>query len=106
VHEAFELTAQQLAVIVTIAGGASNVQAGRALHLSPHTVAAYTSMAMSRLGVSSRAALVARCYVLGLLDVGTWPPQGTIGPLADPGIAQIGPAAHVANRAQPDIYRA
>lgn len=69
------LSNQQLQVVSLVAAGLSNKQVAKSLHLSNHTVAAYISTAMLRLGVANRAGLVARCYYLGVLDVVNWPPQ-------------------------------
>jgi DNA-binding NarL/FixJ family response regulator len=69
------LSEHQLAIVVRVAAGYSNADVALALHLSPHTVGSYLSAAMARLGVPNRAALVARCYTLGILDPGQWPPQ-------------------------------
>jgi DNA-binding CsgD family transcriptional regulator len=69
------LTDQQLSIVTLIAEGFSNGQVANRLHLSEHTVAAYVSNAMQRTDSVSRAALVARCYVAGLLKQGVWPPE-------------------------------
>ncbi|WP_433619296.1 LuxR C-terminal-related transcriptional regulator [Dactylosporangium sp. CA-139114] len=60
-----------------MAAGLSNQRIGTVLYLSSHTVASYLETAMRRMQVANRAAVVAKCYVLGVLDATCWPPEPT-----------------------------
>lgn len=75
--QAQHLSPQELVVIELVAAGLSNQQIGRALSVSPHTVASQIATAMKRLEAQNRAELVARSYVTGLLAGQAWPPVST-----------------------------
>lgn len=61
------LTARELDVLRQIAAGASNPEAARSLHLSPHTVKQYTSSLYRKLDVQTRTEAVLRAQRLGLI---------------------------------------
>lgn len=61
------LTAREVDVLQQIAAGASNPEAARALHLSPHTVKQYTSSLYRKLGAQNRTDAVLRAQRLGLV---------------------------------------
>lgn len=71
------LTEQEVVVLELVAQGLPNEDIGRRLHLSGHTVAGHVGSAMRRLLARSRAELVARAYVSGLLVSDAWPPRTT-----------------------------
>jgi DNA-binding CsgD family transcriptional regulator len=56
------LTDRQLEILSLVAQGHSNADVARALHLSPHTVRTHLENAFARLGVTTRAAAVARAF--------------------------------------------
>ena len=61
------LTPRELEVLGLVARGMSNQQVAESLVLSKHTVHRHVTNAFDKLGVSSRAAAVARAAQLGLL---------------------------------------
>jgi ATP/maltotriose-dependent transcriptional regulator MalT len=61
------LTKRELEVLRLVAGGMSNQEIATTLVLSEHTVHRHISNVLGKLGVSSRAAAVARAAQLGLL---------------------------------------
>ena len=61
------LTARELDVLRQIALGASNPEAARVLHLSPHTVKQYTSSLYRKLNAQNRTDAVLRAQRLGLI---------------------------------------
>lgn len=71
------LTTQEIAILELIAAGLGNDSIGRTLHLSSHTVASHISVAMRRACAHSRAELVARGFVNGVLSAESWPPHAT-----------------------------
>lgn len=71
------LTEQEVVVLELVAQGLANDDIGRQLHLSGHTIAGHVGSAMRRLLARSRAELVARAYVSGLLASDAWPPRAT-----------------------------
>lgn len=65
-----ELTDRERDVLEQIARGRSNVEIGRALHLSEATVKTYVTRVLSKLGLSSRTQAVVAAYESGLVAVG------------------------------------
>jgi len=61
------LSFREVQVLQQIAAGASNPEAARALHLSPHTVKQYTSSLYRKLNASNRTDAVLRAQRLGLI---------------------------------------
>ena len=59
------LTPRQRELMELVAAGRSNTQIAAALYLSPHTVRKHLENIFERLGVSTRAAAVARVHELG-----------------------------------------
>jgi DNA-binding CsgD family transcriptional regulator len=53
-----QLTPQELQVALVVAGGATNIEAGAQLFLSPKTIEYHLSNAYRKLGIRSRAELV------------------------------------------------
>ncbi len=51
-----------------MAGGSTNKEIGRRLHLSPHTVKEHASALYRKLGVRNRAEAVRRAERVGLID--------------------------------------
>ncbi|MYS61660.1 PAS domain-containing protein [Streptomyces sp. SID5468] len=62
-------------VLALAAAGATNAAIARALDLTVDGVSYHLSRLCRRLGAPNRAALVARAYVLGVLDPHAWPPE-------------------------------
>jgi LuxR family maltose regulon positive regulatory protein len=61
------LSARERELLPLLAGSLSQREIGAALHLSLNTVKSHTRVLFRKLGVSSRAAAVARARELGLL---------------------------------------
>ncbi|MFF8784991.1 helix-turn-helix transcriptional regulator [Streptomyces sp. NPDC015125] len=75
-HEAHpQLTASQVRILSLLAAGRSNAEIATSLHLSRQTVDYHLSRLRDLLDAPTRPALVARAYVLGILDPQTWPPR-------------------------------
>jgi DNA-binding CsgD family transcriptional regulator len=70
-----QLTERELAVLRLVAAGRTNAQIAGELYLSHQSVGRCISMLMLRTLADNRAELVARAYVEGVLDHGTWPPK-------------------------------
>jgi DNA-binding NarL/FixJ family response regulator len=70
-------TTQEVAILELIAAGLGNDSIGRTMHLSTHTIASHISLAMRRAHAHSRAELVARGFVDGILGAEAWPPHAT-----------------------------
>jgi len=64
------LSDREVQVLVGMAGGSSNAQIGRALHISEDTVKTYARRLYTNLGVRDRAHAVSRGYQCGILVVG------------------------------------
>ena len=62
IAQAYGLTPREQQVVLALARGASTVQLAEALVLSPHTVREHVKTAMGKVGVSSRAELVASLF--------------------------------------------
>ncbi|MBY8882668.1 LuxR C-terminal-related transcriptional regulator [Actinacidiphila acidipaludis] len=69
------LTAAETRIVEALAVGLTNVELGRELHLSRQGLDYHIDRLRRRFAARSRAALVARAYVTGLLDPATWPPR-------------------------------
>ncbi|MEU8827534.1 PAS domain-containing protein [Streptomyces sp. NPDC048636] len=69
-----QVTAMERAILALAAGGATTAQIARAVGLTTDGVSYHLSQLSRRWGVANRTALVARAYVLGVLDTGVWPP--------------------------------
>ncbi|WP_326616157.1 PAS domain-containing protein [Streptomyces decoyicus] len=75
-HDAHpQLTASQVRILSLLAAGRSNAEIATSLHLSRQTVDYHLSRLRDLLDAPTRPALVARAYVLGILDPQTWPPR-------------------------------
>ncbi|MDF3300261.1 PAS domain-containing protein [Streptomyces tropicalis] len=75
-HEAHPpLTATQVRILALLAAGHSNADIAASLHLSRQTVDYHLSRLRDLLDAPTRAALVARAYVLGILSPHAWPPR-------------------------------
>jgi DNA-binding CsgD family transcriptional regulator len=60
------LTSRQLEILALVGTGATNAEIARLLFLTPKTVEHHVGAAMAKLGVTTRAAAVARAHELGL----------------------------------------
>ncbi|MFI2618998.1 LuxR C-terminal-related transcriptional regulator [Streptomyces sp. NPDC018584] len=69
------LSAQEARVLRLVAGGATTAVVARALGIGVDGVNYHLTRLCRRLRVQNRTALVARAYVLGLLDATAWPPE-------------------------------
>ncbi|MFG2502245.1 PAS domain S-box protein [Streptomyces sp. NPDC048441] len=75
-HEAHSsLTAAQIRILSLLAEGSSNSDIATSLKLSRQTVDYHLSRLRQLLGATTRPALVARAYVLGILAPRAWPPR-------------------------------
>lgn len=75
-HEAHpSLTAAQIRILSLLAEGSSNSDIAASLKLSRQTVDYHLSRLRRLLGATTRPALVARAYVLGILAPRAWPPR-------------------------------
>lgn len=68
------LTDRELTVAELVASGTTNNIIARKLSISPHTVGQHIRSVLRKTGARTRAELIARLYVSGLLDSTTWPP--------------------------------
>lgn len=73
--ESFALTPRETMILCLVAGGLTNAQAARQLHISRHTVAQHIAEMLQRARASNRAELIARAYTSGLLATDAWPPR-------------------------------
>jgi DNA-binding NarL/FixJ family response regulator len=71
------LTEREIEVLVLVASGQHNKQIAQALGISTRTVDHHLRAMLARAGAHSRADLIARCYVAGILDRAAWPPAGS-----------------------------
>jgi LuxR family maltose regulon positive regulatory protein len=62
------LSGRELDVLRRIAQGSSNVEIAKSLGMSPHTARTHVQNILTKLGVSTRAAAVARAHRLALLQ--------------------------------------
>jgi DNA-binding CsgD family transcriptional regulator len=69
------LTRQERRVLERVAAGLTAAGAADELGVSRQAVAYHLGNLHAKLQVGNRAALVARAYVLGLLDRDSWPPR-------------------------------
>ena len=74
-------TATQVRLLTLLAAGRSNQEIASTLHLSRQTLDYHLSRLRTQLDAPTRPALVARAYVLGILDPQAWPPRPTTGAL-------------------------
>ncbi|MEV0258866.1 LuxR C-terminal-related transcriptional regulator [Streptomyces sp. NPDC050732] len=84
------LSAQEARILRLVAGGATTSVVARAVGIGVDGVNYHLTRLCRRLRVPNRTALVARAYVLGLLDPEAWPPQ-VAGPAGRRGTAGSGP---------------
>jgi DNA-binding CsgD family transcriptional regulator len=82
-HQAAEpdpppLTAAEGLIVEGLALGLTNVELGRELHLSRQGLDYHIDRLRRKLTARSRAALVARAYVTGVLDPTAWPPRARV----------------------------
>ncbi|MGW0537160.1 PAS domain-containing protein [Streptomyces sp. NPDC003032] len=69
------LSAQEARILRLVAGGATTAVVARAVGIGVDGVNYHLTRLCRRLRVPNRTALVARAYVLGLLDATAWPPE-------------------------------
>ncbi|WP_244177508.1 PAS domain-containing protein [Streptomyces atriruber] len=69
------LNAQEARILRLVAGGATTSVVARTVGIGVDGVNYHLTRLCRRLHVPNRTALVARAYVLGLLDAQAWPPQ-------------------------------
>ncbi|WP_369214349.1 helix-turn-helix transcriptional regulator [Streptomyces flavofungini] len=69
------LSAQEARILRLVAGGATTAVVARTVGIGVDGVNYHLSRLCRRLRVQNRTALVARAYVLGLLDPAAWPPR-------------------------------
>jgi DNA-binding CsgD family transcriptional regulator len=65
----------EVRILEFLAAGASSTQMSMRLHLSRQGVDYHMNQMLRRFEVESRSALVSRAYLLGILEVGVWPPR-------------------------------
>ncbi len=70
-----DLTPRETAILCLVAGGHTNTQVAKKLHISHHTVAQHIAAMLRRSQASSRCELIARAYTTGVLAPGIWPPR-------------------------------
>jgi DNA-binding CsgD family transcriptional regulator len=68
------LTEREVEVLLLVASGRHNKQIAQVLGISTRTVDHHLRAMLLRAGADTRAELIARCYVAGILDHGSWPP--------------------------------
>ncbi|MEU6825474.1 PAS domain-containing protein [Streptomyces atriruber] len=71
------LNAQEARILRLVAGGATTSVVARTVGIGVDGVNYHLTRLCRRLQVPNRTALVARAYVLGLLDAQAWPPQAS-----------------------------
>jgi two-component system, NarL family, nitrate/nitrite response regulator NarL len=64
-----ELTRREQQILQLVSTGATNVEIGEALGLTPNTVKTYWQRVLGKLGARNRAHAVAKAYELRLLDI-------------------------------------
>lgn len=69
------LSGQEARILRLVAGGSTTAVVARAVGIGVDGVNYHLSRLCRRLRVQNRTALVARAYVLGLLDPAVWPPR-------------------------------
>ncbi|MEU5579306.1 LuxR C-terminal-related transcriptional regulator [Streptomyces huasconensis] len=69
------LSAQEARILRLVAGGSTTAVVARAVGIGVDGVNYHLTRLCRRLRVQNRTALVARAYVLGLLDATAWPPE-------------------------------
>ncbi len=69
------LSAQEARILRLVAGGATTAVVARAVGIGVDGVNYHLTRLCRRLRAPNRTALVARAYVLGLLDPAAWPPE-------------------------------
>jgi PAS domain S-box-containing protein len=69
------LTEMDARVLEGVARGMTTVQLAARLYLSRQGVEYHVTTLLRRLNAPNRAALVSRAYAVGVLGVGSWPPQ-------------------------------
>jgi DNA-binding CsgD family transcriptional regulator len=73
-YPCLDLTPRETAILCLIAGGYTNTQTAKRLHISHHTVAQHIADMLRRAQASSRGELIARAYAAGVLAPDIWPP--------------------------------
>ena len=79
-YPGLDLTPRETAILCLIAGGHTNAQTARRLHISHHTVAQHIADMLRRAQASSRGELIARAYAAGVLAPDIWPPRPAMAP--------------------------
>ncbi|WP_374206262.1 LuxR C-terminal-related transcriptional regulator [Streptomyces roseoverticillatus] len=69
------LSAMDARILEGIAAGISTIPLSSRLFLSPHGVEYHVTCLLRKLKVRNRTALVSRAYSMGVLKIGTWPPE-------------------------------
>ncbi|SFF23455.1 DNA-binding transcriptional regulator, CsgD family [Actinacidiphila alni] len=72
------LTGPEARIVEGVAFGLTNVELSRVLHLSRQGLDYHIDRLRRKLTARSRAALVARAYVTGVLDPAAWPPRARV----------------------------
>jgi len=80
------LTSRELAVLKLVAGGLSNAQIGRVLHVADSSVKTHVSHVLAKLGLTDRVQLVIFAYESGLLRPGATSVRRSAVPEARPGV--------------------
>ncbi len=63
------LSTRELELVVLLSRGMSNIEIGRELHVSPHTVKAHLARIAPKLKTSSRAGIVGEAFRRGYLQM-------------------------------------
>jgi DNA-binding CsgD family transcriptional regulator len=69
------LTRREIDVLLLIAEDRENAEIAHVLSISVRTVESHVRSMLHKLGSESRTGLVARCYAMGVLVQGSWPPE-------------------------------
>lgn len=89
----FRLTVRETEVLELVAAGATTAEVARRLFVSEQAVTYHIANLLSKFQGANRTELVARAFVLGVLD-GAWPPR-VIGAQARGGSEPFRPCASV-----------
>jgi DNA-binding NarL/FixJ family response regulator len=75
VEDHFVLTSAESRVLELVALGLSTSEIAKQLYVCRQTITYHISNLLMKSGARNRTGLVAKAYSVGVLDIGTWPPQ-------------------------------